>query len=62
MLILDFTKNSQAKTFKTHFNTNTLWNLEFAVFDFTKYKTLVHRARFPYLLPPGLKGLSINPQ
>ena len=48
MLILDFTKNGQAKTFKTHFNTNTLWNLEFAIFDFTKYKTLVHRARFPY--------------
>ena len=45
LLILDFTKNAQ---FKTHFNTNTLWNLEFAIFDFTRYKTFVHRARFPY--------------
>ena len=38
-------KNAQSKTFKKHFNTNTLWNLEFA---FTRYKTLFNRARFPY--------------
>ena len=42
----DFTKNAQSKTFKTHFNTNTLWNLVFAISNFTRYKTLVHRARF----------------
>ena len=41
-------KNAHSKTFKRHFNTNTLWNLEFAIFDFTRYKTLFHRARFPY--------------
>ena len=41
-------KNAHSKTFKRHFNTNTLWNLEFAIFDFTRYKTFVHRARFPY--------------
>ena len=23
-------------------------NLEFAIFDFTRYETLVHSARFPY--------------
>ena len=40
-------KNAQSKTFKKHFNTNTSWNLEFGIFDFARYKTLFHRARFP---------------
>ena len=45
----DFTKKkAQSKTFRTHLNTNTLWNLEFAIFDFNRYKTRFHRARFPY--------------
>ena len=33
---------------KRIFNSNILWNLEFAIFDLTRYKTLVHSARFPY--------------
>ena len=42
-------KNAQSRTyFKCIFNSNILWNLEFAIFDFTRYKTLVHGARFPY--------------
>ena len=45
----DFIKNAQSRTyFKCICNSNSLWNLEFAIFDFTKYKTLVHGARFPY--------------
>ena len=45
----DFFKNAQLRTcFKCIFNSNILWNLEFAIFDFTRYKTLVHGARFPY--------------
>ena len=45
----DFIKNAQSRTyFKCIFNSNILWNLEFAIFDFTRYKTLFHRARFPY--------------
>ena len=48
IILLILLKNAQSKTFSTHFNSNTLWNLEFAIFDFTRYKTLFHRARFPY--------------
>ena len=48
IILLILLKNAQSKTFSTHFNSNTLWNLEFAIFDFTRYKTLVHGARFPY--------------
>ena len=45
----DFIKNTQSRTyFKCIFNSNILWNLEFAIFDFTRYKTLAHGARFPY--------------
>ena len=45
----DLIKNAQSRTyFKCIFNSNILWNLEFAIFDFTRYKTLVHGARFPY--------------
>ena len=45
----DFIKNFQSRTyFKCIFNSNILGNLEFAIFDFTRYKTFVHRARFPY--------------
>ena len=45
----DFIKNAQSRTyFKCIFNSNILWNLEFAILDFTRYKTLVHGARFPY--------------
>ena len=45
----DFIKNTQSRTyFKCIFNSNILWNLEFAIFDFTRYTTLVHGARFPY--------------
>ena len=44
----DFIKNAQSRTyFKCIFNSNILWNLEFAIFDFTRYKTLAHGARFP---------------
>ena len=35
----DFTKKAQSRTFKTHLNSKILWNLEFAIFDFTRYKT-----------------------
>ena len=38
----DFTNNAQSTP------SNILWNLEFAIFDLTSYKTLVHSARFPY--------------
>ena len=45
----DLLKNAQSRTYlKCIFNTNTLWNLEFAIFDFNRYKTLFHRARFPF--------------
>ena len=45
----DFMKNAQSRTyFKCIFNSNILWNLEFAIFDFTGYKILVHGARFSY--------------
>ena len=45
----DFIKNAQSRTyFKCIFNSNILWNLEFAIFDFTRYKTLVLGARFQY--------------
>ena len=45
----DFIKNAQSRTyFKYIFNSNIFCNLEFAIFDFTRYKTLVHGARFPY--------------
>ena len=38
-----FIKNAQSRTyFKCIFTSNILWNLEFAIFDFTRYKTLVH--------------------
>ena len=48
-LSADCIKNAQSRTyFKCIFNSNILWNLEFAIFDFTRYKTLVHGARFPY--------------
>ena len=47
IILLILLKNAQSKTFSTHFNSNTLWNLEFAIFDFTRYKTLFHRARCP---------------
>ena len=43
-----FIENAQSRTyFKYIFNSNILWNLEFEIFDFTRYKTLVHGARFP---------------
>ena len=42
-------KNAQSRTyFKCIFNSNILWNWEFAVFNFTRYKTIVHGVRFPY--------------
>ena len=45
----DFIKNAQSRTyFKCIFNSNIMWNLGFAIFDFTRYKTLVHSARFSY--------------
>ena len=45
----DLIKNAQSMTyFKCIFNSNILWNLEFAIFEFTRYKTLVHGTRFPY--------------
>ena len=45
----DFIKNTQSRTyFKCIFNSNILWNLEFAIFDFTRYTTLAHGARSPY--------------
>ena len=44
-----FIKNAQSRTyFKCIFNSNILRNFEFAIFDITRYKTLVHGARFPY--------------
>ena len=46
---LDFIKNPPIKdVFQMHFNSNILWNLEFAILNFTQYKTLVHGSRFPY--------------
>ena len=45
----DFIKSAQSKRyFKCIINSNILWNLEFAIFAFIRYKTLVHGARFPY--------------
>ena len=45
----DFTKNAQSRTyFKCIFNSNILWNLEFAIFDFIRQTTLVYSVRFPY--------------
>ena len=45
----DFSKIAQSRTyFKWIFNSNILWNLKFAIFDFTRYKTLVHGSMFPY--------------
>ena len=45
----NFIKNAQSRTyFKCIFNSNILWNLEFAIFDFTRCKTLVHGAWFHY--------------
>ena len=45
----DLTKNAQSRTYlKRIFNSNILWNLEFAIFDLTRYKTLVQCAKFPY--------------
>ena len=42
-------KNAQSRTyFKCIFTSNILWNLESAIFDFTRYKTLVHGITFPY--------------
>ena len=44
-----FIKSAQSKTcYKLIFNSNILWNLEYAIFDFTRYKTLLHYTRFPY--------------
>ena len=45
----DFNKNAQSSTYlKRIFNSNILCNLEFVIFDFTRYKILVHGAWFPY--------------
>ena len=44
----DFTKKFNQEYLKRVFNSNILWNLEFAMFDFIRYKTLAYRARFPY--------------
>ena len=45
----NLSKNAQSRMyFKCIFNSNILWNLEFAIIEFTRYKTLVHGARFPY--------------
>ena len=45
----DLIKNAQSRTYlKRIFNSNSLWNLEFVIFDLTRYKTLVQCDRFPY--------------
>ena len=44
----DFIENAQSSMyFKCIFNSNILWNIEFARFGFTRYKTLVRGARLP---------------
>ena len=43
-----YSKKSNQGHLKRIFNSHILWNLEFAIFDFTRYKTLTYTVRFPY--------------
>ena len=48
IILLILLKTPNRGHLKRIFNSNILRNLKFALFDFTRYKTLFHSARFPY--------------
>ena len=48
IILLILLKTPNQGRLKRIFNWNILWNLEFAIFDFTRYKTLALGARFAY--------------
>ena len=48
IILLILLKTPNQGHLKHIFHSKILWNLEVALFDFTRHKTLVHSARFPY--------------
>ena len=48
IILLILLKTPNQGRLKRIFNWNILWNLKFAIFDFTRYKTLVYSVKFPY--------------